>query len=179
MGHLAKRERIDPARAKTERGRALPPPGAQAWKKHPARARLLELYAEVDALLAPYTCDASTECCRFGITGREPYPTAVERAEIQRAIAALGGERAIARRVVLPKVNEERPCPLLSDGGRCRVYASRPFGCRTFFCDRVAGPGKLPRDEIQRISRDMATLSAATFPGDPHARPLTHALRNP
>ena len=24
----------------------------------------------------------------------------------------------------------------MSDDGKCLVYASRPFGCRTFFCER-------------------------------------------
>lgn len=163
MGHPAKRPR------NIENG-------SSNWKSHAARARLQSLYAEVDALLAPYSCDASTECCRFGITGREPYPTAIERAEIEHAIAAAGGERALVRRLpVLPA--SDRPCPLLSEAGRCRIYASRPFGCRTFFCDRVIGPGKLPRQEIQRIARDVAALSASTFPADPHARPLTHTLR--
>ncbi|WP_394825242.1 YkgJ family cysteine cluster protein [Pendulispora albinea] len=160
--------------AKRERGKA------PSWKSHPARAHLRALYAEVDRALAPYSCDASTECCRFGITGREPYPTAVERAELQHAIAGLGGERALVRRLpIAAAAAAERACPLLSETGKCRVYASRPFGCRTFFCDRVIGPGKLPRAEIQRISRDIAALSAATFPSDPHARPLTHVVKTP
>ena len=35
---------------------------------------------------------------------------------------------------------ELRACPLLSADGRCRIYASRPFGCRTFFCDDAEAP---------------------------------------
>ncbi len=151
------------------------------WKQHPARARLLALYAAVDEVLVNYTCDASTACCRFGVTGREPYPTAVERAEVEHAIKALGGEGALRRRLPLAPLSEggrdERLCPLLSESGRCRIYASRPFGCRTFFCDRVVGPGKMPRAEVQRISREIAALSAEYFPGDHHARPLTHFLK--
>ena len=146
---------------------------------------LRALYAEVDALLSPYSCEGTTECCRFGITGREPYPTAVELGELQRAIVeagiTLGGGR---RRRPLPLADGgrgmsregERPCPLLGEDGRCRVYMSRPFGCRTYFCHRVSGPGKLPRREVQHISRKIADLSARYAPRDPHPRPLTRAL---
>ncbi len=154
------------------------------------RATLLALYAEVDRLLAPYTCENTTECCRFGITGREPYPTAVEAAEVKRAMAKGGitlpatagdhrGGRSPSPRRSLPVASSERPCPLLSAEGRCRIYASRPFGCRTYFCDRVEGPGKLPRSEIQRISRAIADLSARFAPRDPLPRPLTSALYPP
>ncbi len=163
------------------------------------RAELRAIYAEVDALLAPFTCDASTACCRFGVTGREPYPTAVELAELLDAVAARGiaVRRAPAsarppknkRRLPLASAaaaEDERRCPLLDDDGSkpmesdppagCRVYASRPFGCRTFFCDRVSGPGKLPRGPVQELSRRLAALSARAFPADPHARPLERAL---
>lgn len=155
------------------------------WKSDPARAELLALYAEVDARLADFSCEASTECCQFGVTGREPYPTAVELTEVRHAIAAAGitlpkaglanpGSRD-ARAKRLPMADTRR-CPLLSNEGRCRIYASRPFGCRTFFCDRMIGPGKLPRTDIQRISRAIADLSARHAPRDPHVRPLTNAL---
>jgi Fe-S-cluster containining protein len=159
-----------------------------SWKTDPARAALLALYAEVDASLAAYSCDASTECCRFGITGREPYPTAVELTEVKHAIAAAGISlpRAESRaKRSLPMIDRaggardrasDGACPLLSAEGRCRIYASRPFGCRTFFCDRAHGPSKPPRAEIQRISRAIADLSARHAPRDPHPRPLTNAL---
>ena len=154
-----------------------------AWKASPARAALAALYARVDALLAPFSCDASTECCRFGITGREPYVTPIELAEIEHAIAARGGPPSIASpragralRVVA-EVDDERRCPLLSPAGRCTIYAARPLGCRTFFCERVQGPGKLPRAEVQAVARDVATLAARFAPRDPHARPLSRALR--
>ena len=60
------------------------------------------------------------------------------------------------------------------DDGRCVVYASRPFGCRTFFCDRAEGPAgerAAPRAEIGRIARDIAALSARFAPADPGPRP--------
>jgi uncharacterized protein len=134
---------------------------------------LAKIYAEVDALLAPFECDGTAECCTFSNTGREPYPTAIELAEVDRAIAARGGPRSIKKRR-LPLV--ERRCPLLSDEGKCTIYASRPFGCRTFFCDRVRGPGKLPRDELRALSARIADLSAKAFPRDPGPRPLSNHL---
>lgn len=129
---------------------------------------LRAIYTQVDALLADTTCDASTDCCRFGVTGREPYPTAVERAELTRAVRARGG---LPKRRSLPQAGERR-CALLSDDGKCLVYASRPFGCRTFFCDRAIGD-KPPRQEIQALSRAVADLSARFDPRDPGPRPLT------
>jgi hypothetical protein len=64
-----------------------------------------------------------------------------------------------------------RPCPLLSPDGRCRIYASRPFGCRTFFCGQ-----KLPRQAVGSIGRRIADLSARFAPRDPGPRPLVRAL---
>jgi Fe-S-cluster containining protein len=140
---------------------------------------LRAVYAEVDGLLAGFTCDASTDCCRFGVTGREPYPTAVEVAELERAVRARGG---LPKRRSLPTVNarggDERRCALLSDEGKCLVYASRPFGCRTFFCERARGPAgessrAVPKAEIARLGRAVADLAARFNPADPGPRPLT------
>jgi Fe-S-cluster containining protein len=142
-----------------------------------ARAELLALYAEADRLLADHSCPASSDCCHFGAAGREPYPTAIELAELERAMreASVAVPRGAGKRT-LPVAREALVCPMLGRDGRCRVYAARPFGCRTFFCERASGPGKLPRAELQRISRDIADLSARYDPDDPRARPLTRAL---
>lgn len=140
---------------------------------------LRALYAEVDTLLDGWTCDASTDCCRFGVTGREPYPTAVELAELERAVRARGG---LPKRRSLPTVGargeDERRCALLSDEGKCLVYAARPFGCRTFFCERASGPAgessrAAPKNEIARLSRAIADLSAKFEPANPGPRPLS------
>jgi Fe-S-cluster containining protein len=148
-----------------------------AGSDDPARTELLALYAETDALLAPYSCDASGECCNFANTGREPYPTPVELAEVELAMAQLGGApaRSAPNRHALPLANEDRTCALLSDG-RCTIYESRPFGCRTFFCHRVQGPSKLPRADLQRIARDIAALAARFSPRDPLPRPLSRVI---
>lgn len=141
------------------------------WKLHPVRAELLVLYKEVDELLAPWSCPSSTDCCRFGVTGREPYPHTVELAEVEHALRARPPKRSLA----LP-IAEERRCPMLGDDGRCTIYASRPFGCRTFFCENVQGPGKFPRERVAALGRRVADLSSRAFPRDPGPRPLTKAL---
>ncbi len=139
-------------------------------KDTPGLAELRALYAKTDALMAPYDCDRSTDCCRFGVTGREPYPTAVERALLRRAIDARGGPRAILRKnKSLPLA--DKPCPLLGPDGRCQVYADRPFG----------GPAAkdqvlVHRDAVRELGRDIAALSAQAFPTDPHPRPISRVL---
>jgi Fe-S-cluster containining protein len=147
------------------------------------RAQQLEelrgIYAQTDALFSGMSCDASTDCCRFGVTGREPYPTAIEIEALRRALAASGRKSATksptknATKKRLPMADaDERRCPMLSDEGRCIVYAARPFGCRTFFCDR--SEGKEPsRQQVAELSRRIADLSARFHPADPGPRPLT------
>ena len=153
------------------------------WRDHPARVELLGLYAEAGALVAGCACTCSeakgpddARCCQFGVTGREPYPTPVELCEVDFALRARGGygvSRKDARR--LPLAASHRACPLLSPEGRCTIYESRPFGCRTFFC---AGhePPRRARDAIQAIGRRIGDLAARTFPRDPLPRPFTRAL---
>ena len=124
----------------------------------PDAGALLALYAEVDELLAGWTCACSrsgvgetpeAQCCHFGVTGREPYPTAVELEEVRHAMRAAG---VTPRRPAQAAHGRAAACPLLSPEGRCRIYASRPFGCRTFFCEHAEAPygarAKLPRDAI-------------------------------
>jgi uncharacterized protein len=181
------------------------------WARSPERARLLALYADVDTVLSGWACACTNEgvrmlertertdsyaegvggagstarCCHFGLTGREPYPTAVELEEVRHAVRAAGitlrSEPPKRDRRALPMA-DLRTCPLLSDEGRCRIYASRPFGCRTFFCDQAEGPHgarrRLPRDEVAAIGRLIAELSARFDPRDPRPRPLVRALQS-
>lgn len=148
-------------------------------------AELRGIYAQVDALFAGFACDASADCCHFARTGREPYPSAIEIAELERAIAARGGvpkkEKRDKRRLrQLPQLDERR-CVLLGEDDRCTVYASRPLGCRTFFCERGHGaagePPPAPRDpEVLRVARAIADLSARFAPADPGPRPLSKVI---
>jgi uncharacterized protein len=134
---------------------------------------LARIYTTLDARLEGFTCDASTDCCHFERTGREPWVTDVEWAFVVKALGRLGGRDAVAakNRRALPLVGEGR-CPLLDPQGRCSVYASRPLGCRTFFCDRVQGPGRVPREAIREALREIQTLSERVSPASPTGRPL-------
>ncbi len=161
------------------------------WSESAERSALLALYAETDALVDGWSCACSragvggtplAQCCHFAVTGREPYPTAVELQEVRHAMrvsgVAVGRARSGSGKRSLPMV-ELRACPLLSRDGRCRIYASRPFGCRTYFCHHaefVGGRAKLPRDLINSIGRRIADLSARFAPRDPLPRPLVRAL---
>ena len=73
--------------------------GPPRWAESPERATLLALYAEVDALVAGWSCTCSgagtgeaprARCCHFAVTGREPYPTAVELEELRHGIRVAG-----------------------------------------------------------------------------------------
>ncbi|WP_082362637.1 YkgJ family cysteine cluster protein [Chondromyces crocatus] len=149
---------------------------------------LEEIYRDADDAFATWSCSASTECCRFGLTGREPYVTSVEVAAIHRAVAALGGVKALrARRGTPAKETSspsprhlpvaERRCPLLSDDGRCAIYEDRPLGCRTFFCDRAESGAPVRHKELLALVRRVQELAAKHQPGGDQGRPLTRILQ--
>lgn len=135
-------------------------------------AELSAVYADADRALEGWTCATSTECCRFGITGREPYVTSIEIAALRRAVARRGGALSPKRRA-LPMADDERTCALLDRDGRCSVYASRPLGCRTFFCDRASGPGRIARTTLVELSRRVQAIAARHEPDGDRARPLS------
>jgi Fe-S-cluster containining protein len=142
---------------------------------------LRQLFEEADALLSGASCPSSTECCRFGITGREPYLTSIEARAIERAVLANGGPLSKKRRALplADRTGEERTCPLLTREGRCSVYASRPLGCRTYFCERATLPGPRRRKEERELARRLADLGARhSFQGD-QVRPLSRILESP
>lgn len=92
-----------------------------------------------------------TECCQFNLTGRTPYLTKGEALLAAKALRATGRKK-------LP-TPEHDGCPLL-DGktGRCLIYESRPFGCRTHFCRDAGGP--YARDEVRDLIRRLETVDA-------------------
>jgi hypothetical protein len=138
---------------------------------------LLQLASDV---VAGVGCDCSTECCRFGVTGREPWVTRAEWELVVREVARQGRRLPVIRG---DDDDGEGRCPFLDDdgggGGRCRIYAARPLGCRTFFCDRAVHPdgrrGRLPTTttrQLRPIAADLASLSPQDEP-----RPLRSWLR--
>jgi hypothetical protein len=159
-------------------------PHAPPWKGSPVRAELVALYAQIDARLGGWTCACSRldrprepTCCQFAVTGLEPHATPVELAEVRHAMRAAGMGLRDARRLPVAGRGE---CPLLSRDGRCRIYASRPFGCRTFFCPQAEGPPGISRRDLRPtvndIGRRIADLSARFDPVDPLPRPMVRAL---
>ena len=104
------------------------------------------VYAELARRPLERNCQSLTECCRFQLTGRTPHLTKGE------ALVAAKGVRAAGRKE-LP-ASDDGACPMLKrETGRCLIYADRPFGCRTHFCDAAGGPypRKLVLDLIRRL----------------------------
>lgn len=150
---------------------------------------LMALYEEVDHAFTLASCPASTECCRFGVTGREPYVTSIELAVLERAIGARGGARVLRRSPPPLEQNndakpapkrlqlvDERVCPMLDVAGRCVVYQARPFGCRTFFCERATDADHVGQREINEFVRRIKVLASAHAAGGDVGRPLMRAL---
>jgi len=122
-------------------------------------AAALVILRQADRLLDGWSCPRSTDCCRPAISGREPYLTAAEWQLIEAEIARQG------RR--LPVVPEDGTCAFLSSD-RCTIYAVRPMGCRSFFCDRATAAGRAPRAEIRELVHQLE----ARTPGGERGRPL-------
>jgi uncharacterized protein len=144
----------------------------------PWLAELRALYARVDALYRDWRCPGSTECCRFGITGRQPYVTALELSAIRHALARRGGPLSAKRRA-LPMAmtaERERVCPLLDRDRRCSVYADRPLGCRTYYCARAERGIGPEREELRELVDALRELAARHQLGGELTRPLVRAL---
>jgi Fe-S-cluster containining protein len=139
---------------------------------------LSSLYAEADRLFEGSTCAQSSECCRFGITGREPQVTSIELTMVRRALAQRGGSLSQHKRA-LPLSNDgsrERICPLLDRGSRCAIYQARPLGCRTFFCGRAEHLREPRRAELSALVRKLQDLAARHERDGERPRALTRAL---
>lgn len=137
---------------------------------------LAALYRELDARFAGARCANSSECCRFGITGREPQVTSVEVALLERAIARRGGTLSKARRALPIRAGDERTCPLLERPGRCSVYDARPLGCRTYFCGRAEHDDPPSRDELRDFVRQLQDIALRHRRGGDRPEGLTAAL---
>jgi Fe-S-cluster containining protein len=126
----------------------------RAHARRTAFAELKAVYRLADAAYRPYSCPGTAECCQLAATRREPWLWPVEW---ELLLEAKGGE--------VPAPRADGGCPFLeADGQRCSVYASRPFGCRTFFCHRIRGPAREPIEAVallsQRLERVAQTLDA-------------------
>lgn len=130
------------------------------------QAELAAIYRDLEALASGGSCPRSTTCCRFAKTGRRPYLWPVEARRVLAALGRRGGR--------LPGEAEEGDCPLLLRGGGCAVYADRPFGCRTFFCDDATLPPSFRKREVDALAARLKALSERLGEGD--VAPLTSWL---
>ena len=161
------------------------------WKPLPERAELLaplrrgrRLVVGLDVRLRVAATPAEApeaRCCHFAVTGREPYPTAVELEEVRHAMRASAVDAARSARAA---PGGRAPLPAALGHGPLPHLRVAPAGCRTFFCDDAEGPrsaakAKLPREALNALGRRIADLSARFAPRDPHPRPLVRAQGAP
>lgn len=115
----------------------------------PILAEVRSVYAEVGRRPIVRACEMRTECCRFQLTGLTPQLTKGEALLAAKAFRATGRKQ-------LPE-SIDGACPLLKpDTARCLIYADRPFGCRTHFCDLAGGP--FPRKQVIDLIRRLEEL---------------------
>ena len=107
------------------------------------------IYAELAKRPIQRNCIARTECCQFHLTGQTPHLTKGEALLAAKALRGTG-------RKELPDTNDGA-CPMLKrENGKCMIYADRPFGCRTHFCDAAGGP--YARKEVIDLIRRLEDL---------------------
>ncbi len=133
-----------------------------------AQTELEAIYRKAEGLYSGWSCARSGECCQLAKTGREPYVWPPEWQRVRSALERQG--RA------LPLRRAEGACPLLDEQGRCSVYADRPLGCRTFYCQRGSGPRRVGSEEISglmvRVERVAQMLDSEVRAPMPLARLL-------
>lgn len=131
-----------------------------------AMADVRKVYAGLAVRPLTRSCTLRTECCQFLFTGKTPYLTAGE------ALVAAQGFKATGRRS-LP-VRKDGACPLLDPlSSKCLIYDSRPFGCRTHFCQAAGGP--YPRGGVADLIHRLEDIARKL--GGSEARPLTAAVQ--
>jgi Fe-S-cluster containining protein len=87
------------------------------------------------------------------------------------ALFAAKGVRAAGRTKLKP--HPEGACPLLSPNGKCTIYAHRPFGCRTHFCQAAGGP--YPRKQVSDLIQRLEALDEKLLNPE-GSRPFVAAL---
>ena len=127
--------------------------------------KVRSIYAELASLPIERNCQLRSECCQFHITGKTPFLTRGEALLAAKALKATGRTR-------LPE-NQDGTCPMLDPRtSRCRIYANRPFGCRTHFC--TAAGGALPRKDVLDFIHRLEEIDEDL--GGDGPRPIAGAL---
>jgi len=139
---------------------------AIAGERRLAAAAVRNVYDELASRPITRNCTLRTECCQFLLTGKTPYLTVGE------ALVAAQGFKATGRRSLPDR--EDGACPLLDPRtAKCLIYDSRPFGCRTHFCQAAGGP--YPRREVADLIHKLEDVAQSL--GRAEARPLADAVQ--
>jgi hypothetical protein len=110
----------------------MPAPDPLRQIKSEAITEVKKIHAELAQRPLERQCALRTGCCQFQRTGKIPHLTRGEALLAAKALRATG-------RKTLP-VRDDGACPLLDPStARCLIYESRPFGCRTHFCQAAGG----------------------------------------
>ncbi|MEO6052704.1 MAG: YkgJ family cysteine cluster protein [Chthoniobacterales bacterium] len=116
-----------------------------------ALAEIRAIYTDLANRPADRNCTLKTECCHFKLTGLMPHLTRGEALLAAKALRA-SGRRELPQR-------KDGACPLLHpETSRCMIYADRPFGCRTHFCEAAGGP--YARREVLDLIRRLEKVDA-------------------
>ena len=136
-------------------------------KRHePFLAEVRSVYAELAQRPVQRNCLRRTECCQFQLTGKIPQLTRGE------ALLAAQTFRATGRKTLAQR--PDGACPMLqADTGKCLIYAARPFGCRTHFCQTAGGP--LERHEVLPLIRRLEKIDGELGGDGPHPLPQSVA----
>lgn len=141
---------------------------ARALSPRAALQAVAAIYRRADAAYAHLSCPASADCCQLSRRGRQPWLWAPEWLAIREALARAGRP--------LPPPRADGGCPFLDGTGRrCTIYAARPFGCRTYFCEKASG-GRHPVDETGALLRRLEAVSLDLDPGLTSPRPILEWL---
>lgn len=85
---------------------------------------------------------------------------------------AATGWRAAGRRSLPAEEASDGACPFLGENGRCQIYESRPFGCRTHFC--AAAGGMIERGAVVDLIHRLETIDESL--GGDGPKPLRNAV---
>ena len=130
-----------------------------------ALADLAAFYERVDRAQPNFTCPRRSQCCQLKETGRQPYLWELEWAAVAKAVADRGGR--------LPPEREDGGCRFLDGEGKgCTIYAARPFGCRTFGCELSSGHGRVERERIRDLTKELTGMAEKFDPEDGGPRPF-------